>query len=113
MAATIIRGDKRVTVPENIRRELGLEDGVEYVVGRSSEEIGRPSVPERNESAEVAGATRATQEQIEALDRMLASRRHFTSTRVLADDEWDEAIARAIIEDFQSEDYGEDAGGRG
>ena len=95
MAATMINGDRRVTLPEEIRRDLGLEDGVEYVVERSGEAI---------------GLDRARAEQLKALEVMLASRRHFPNTRVLTDDDWDRGIGEAIAEDFRSENSGDDAG---
>ena len=97
MAATMIIGDRRVALPEDVRRDLGLEDGVEYVVERSGE---------------VVGLDRARVEQLKALELMLASRRHFPSARVLTDEEWDRAIGEAIAEDFRSENSGDDASDR-
>ncbi len=110
MAATMIRGDKRVTVPENIRRELGLEDGVEYIVLRAgADEIAQPGLSGQRTTSGLAGSIRATGEQVEELERMLASRRRFASSRILTDEDWDAAIAEAVVEDFLGEDYGPDA----
>lgn len=110
MVTTIINGNKRVTVSEDIRQALGLEDGVEYVVERSSGAVTSPPTPEQTEALAGVGLTRASDKQIHALERMLASRRRFDSTRVLTDEDWDKAIGWAIAEDFRNEDYGNDAG---
>ncbi len=91
MAATMINGNKRATLPEEVRRDLGLEDGVEYVV---------------EGSGDVVGLDRARAEQLKAVELMLASRRHFPSARVLTDDDWDRGIGEAIAEDFRSETSG-------
>ena len=110
MAATMVNGDRRVTVPDDVRRDLGLEDGVEYIVLRAGgDEIAQPGLSGQRTTSGVAGSIRTTGEQVEELERMLASRRRFASSRLLADEDWDAAIAEAVVEDFLSEDYGPDA----
>lgn len=97
MAATMIDGNRRVTLPENIRRDLGLEDGVEYVVERSGDGI---------------GLDRTRAEQMRVLELMLASRRRFPGARVLGDVDWDQAIGEAVADDFRSGNDGDAAGNR-
>ena len=39
MVATVIAGTKRVTLPEDVRQDLGLEDGIEYVMEQTGDVV--------------------------------------------------------------------------
>jgi bifunctional DNA-binding transcriptional regulator/antitoxin component of YhaV-PrlF toxin-antitoxin module len=140
MVATIVNGTHRVTLSDDIRTALGLDEGAVVVPERRGTDIvlraasgaeltveppdtqapGSPSARDesgpassinetRRGTPETARSSASTAEQRAALDRMLASRRTFPNQRILDDDGWDEAIAQAIVEDFRSEDYGDEA----
>ena len=112
MVATIINGTERVPVPHDLQQVLGLEDGVEYVIERSSGATPRSTTPEPGQSAPAVISTRSSDEAIRNMEKVFGSLRQYANGSVLTDEDWDEAIAQAIVEDFLNEDYGDESGNR-
>ena len=109
MVAMIVHGDRRIAASEAVRKDLGLEDGVEYVIvsvddgrARSGEPVPQPALP-------MSGARGSSDEQILELERVFGSLRGYVRGAGAGsmDDDWDETIGRAIVEDYLNEDYGE------
>ena len=113
MVATIINGDERITLPEDIRRALDLEDGAVVLVEHSGpDRIIRPANAESGRSAPAVASTRSSDEAIQNMESVFGSLRRYAAGPILTDDDWDEAIAQAIVEDFLDEDYGDESGDR-
>lgn len=87
MVATIVTNSGRVSIPDEVLEALGLQDGDVVAVEQVNDGV-------------------LLRRSLSVVKRTAGSLAEYAIYPIPTDDEMDEAIGRAIAEDFLNEDYG-------